>query len=144
MMRMGGDQLKVYTMAFVILVYFLSSRLFAFMNQSRDELDHAVSMRMSPWQTLWHRIVRGKLHLALLDFVPCIGMGWAMLSFVEGTARDNGGLGDVMLQVDKINSYDGILALAIISVVIGGTITTVLRGGIRGYFRYATQVAIQG
>ncbi len=142
MMSLGGDTLKVVTMAFVITVYFVSSVIQHYDSISKKEIDHAVSMRMSSWQILWHRVIRGRLHLVCYDFIPCLGMGWATLSFVEGLARDQGGLGDLMLQVDKISSYEGILALAIISIIFGFGMWALLKQFIRKTFKYATQISV--
>lgn len=139
-MQFGGRSLKVATMAFIILVFFLSARIYA--SQPKEEIDHGISMRMSPWQILWHRTVRGKLHLALTDFVPCVGMGWAMLMMVEGLSRAEGGLGDLLLQADKVHNLAGIAAIALVGVALGSLITWTLRASIRWRFPYATQVAI--
>lgn len=144
MMSLGGDLLKVVTMTVMISLYFVSSVIQHFDELSQDDIDDAVSMRMSPWQVLWHCVVRGKLHVVCFDFIPCLGMGWAMLSFVEGLARDQGGLGDIMLQVDKISSFEGILVLAMVSVAFGFGMWFVLRSFVRRFFRYAVQVAVGG
>ncbi len=119
MMSLVGDPLKVFTMAFVMVVYFLTSLIQRLNTIDQDELDHAVSMRMSSWQTLWHRVVRGQFPYFCFDFIPCLGMAWSMLSFVEGLARSGGGLGELLLQVDKISSYNGILAIAIVAGALG-------------------------
>lgn len=139
-MQFGGRSLKVATMAFIILVFFLSARIYA--SQPKRELDHGISMRMSPWQILWRRVIMGKMHLALTDFVPCIGMGWAMLMMVEGLSRAEGGLGDLLLQADKIHNLAGIGAIALVGIAFGSLITWTLRTFIRLKFPYATQVAI--
>lgn len=143
MMSLGGDRLKVITMAFVICVYFVSSVIQHFDEVAQAEIDHGATMRMANWQILWHRVIRQRFYVVCYDFVPCIAMGWAMLSFVEGLSRSEGGLGDLMLQVDKINSYAGLLALAIVSVTVGFAIWYTLRFIIRTTFRWATQMGIE-
>lgn len=143
MMQLGGDELKVLTTAFVILVYFLSSLVQRVDEFPQAKVDHGIAMRMSHWQMLWHHYIRGSLHVVCYDFIPCLGMGWSMLSFVEGLSRNDGGLGDLMLQVDKISTYSGILALAIVSGTLGFLMWYSLRALFRVVFRYATQVAVK-
>jgi ABC-type nitrate/sulfonate/bicarbonate transport system permease component len=127
MISPGGDSLKVWTMVFMMSVYFVAANVQRIDSFSQEEIDHAVTMRMSPWQTLWHCVVRGKLHLFGYDFIPCLGMGWSMLSFVEGLSRSQGGIGDLMIQMDKITSLSGILALAALSGALGFAIWYGLR-----------------
>ncbi|MBI5733273.1 hypothetical protein HY967_05000 [Candidatus Jorgensenbacteria bacterium] len=143
MMRLGGDQLKVLTMAFVISVYFVSSVIQRVDDFPQAKVNHGITMRMSRWQILWNHFIRGSLHTVCYDFIPCLGMGWAMLSFVEGLARNEGGLGDLMLQVDKITSYSGIMALAIVSGALGFGMWFGLRSLFKVLFKYATQVAVK-
>lgn len=143
MMSLDGDRLKVITMSFVLLVYFVSSVTSILDSLPQDEIDHAIAMRMSSWQTLWHRVVRGRFYDIATSFVPCIAMGWAMLSFVEGAARGLGGLGDLMLQNDKINSYDGILALTFVAVAFGLGISLVLQGLLRWMSPYVVQKSVK-
>lgn len=139
-LQYGGRHLKVATMAFIILTFFLSARIYA--AQPREEIEHGICMRMTPWQILWHRPIMGKMHIALTDFVPCVGMGWAMLSMVEGLSRSEGGLGDLLIQQDKIIGLAGIFAIAVVGVLLGTLITWALRAGIRWRYAYAAQVAI--
>lgn len=137
---LGGDELKVTTMALLISFYFVSSVIQHFDELPIEEIDQAVCMRMSSWQILWHRVVRGKLHIVCYDFIPCLGMGWSTLSFVEGLSRAQGGLGDLFLQVDKINNYASILALAIVSGLLGFGMWFVLKLFVKRTFKYATAV----
>ena len=140
MKGLGGDVLKVTTMTLLISFYFVASVIQHFDELPKEEIDQAVCMRMSSWQILWHRVIRGKLHIVCYDFIPCLGMGWSMLSFVEGLSRSEGGLGDLFLQVDKINNYASILALAIISGLLGFGMWFGLKLFVRRTFRYATAV----
>jgi ABC-type nitrate/sulfonate/bicarbonate transport system permease component len=143
MISPGGDTLKVGTMVFMMSVYFVSSNVQRIDSFSREEVDHAVTMRMSAWQTLWHCVVRGKLHLFGYDFIPCLGMGWSMLSFVEGLSRSQGGMGDLMIQMDKISSLSGIMALAVLSGALGFGIWYSLRRLLGSVFSFAGQTAVR-
>ena len=62
-MSYGGDTLKVITMAIVISVYFVSSVTQHFEQVLQEEINHGVTMRMSNWQILWHRVIRQMLYL---------------------------------------------------------------------------------
>lgn len=114
-----GERLILTTMFFMILVYFVSGLIQIMDDINGDLIDHGITMRMSYWQILWHRVIRGKSYFVFMAFIPCIAMGWSMLSFVEGYSRSRGGIGDRMLQIDKISSYDGLLALGIVSGLVG-------------------------
>jgi ABC-type nitrate/sulfonate/bicarbonate transport system permease component len=143
MMSLGGDTLKVITMSFVMTVYFVSSTIQRIDSFSQDFVNHGITMRQSRWQILWHRVIRGSFYLFCYDFIPCLGMGWSMLSFVEGLARNEGGMGDIMLQVDKINSYAGILALAIVGGTFGMGMWYGLRFLIRSISKFASQKSVK-
>ncbi len=144
MMQMTGAQVKIYTMSFVIMVYFVSSVVQIIDDVQEDEIDHAIAMRMSPIQILWHRIIRGKMYKVYMAFIPCVAMGWSMLSFVEGVARSQGGLGDLMLQNDKVSNYNGILALGIVSLTLGFILWYSLRALGEAMFKWAVSNVKKG
>lgn len=141
-MGFSGMEVKVYTMTFVILVYFLSALL---QNRpTQDDLDLARTMHMTPWQSLWHVTIRGRLYDTLRAFIPNLAMGWAMLSVVEGANRDAGGLGDVMLKQDKISSMAGIAVISIISLAFGLLIRFALKKLIDWRFPAAARMNVRG
>lgn len=141
-MGFSGMEVKVYTMTFVILVYFLSSLI---QNRpTQDTLDMAKTMNMSSWQSLWHVTIMGRLYDTLKTFIPNVAMGWAMLSVVEATNRDAGGLGDVLIKQDKISSMAGIAVIMIISLVFGLLIRYCMRKIIDLAFPAAANANIRG
>lgn len=141
-MGFSGMEVKVYTMTFVILVYFLSSLI---QNRpTQDTLDMAKTMNMSSWQSLWHVTIMGRLYDTLKTFIPNVAMGWAMLSVVEATNRDAGGLGDVLIKQDKISSMAGIAVIMIISLVFGLLIRFCMRKLIDWLFPATANMNIRG
>ena len=137
-----GEKLILWTMAFVITVYFVSGLTQIMDDIIRDEIDHGVTMRMSPWQILWHRVIRNKAYLVYMAFIPCVSMGWSTLAFVEGYSRSRGGIGDRMLQVDKISSNDGIMALVLVSGLLGFGLWFLLRAFGRWKYRWAIERSV--
>jgi NitT/TauT family transport system permease protein len=143
MSGVGGETLKVSAVTFLITVFFTSSLVQLMDDMDRDEYDHAVTMRMSAWQILWHRVIRFRMYFVYMAFIPCVAMGYSTLSVVEGVVRTFGGLGDLMLQVDKISSYEGILAIAIVSGLLGFSLWLTLWTAGRAYFKWATRTTVK-
>jgi ABC-type nitrate/sulfonate/bicarbonate transport system permease component len=59
------------------------------------------------------------MDLVLLYFIPNIAIVWNMISFVEGLARNQGGLGDRQLVAERFISFDTVWAIALVTLSIG-------------------------
>lgn len=141
LLNFSGSNIKVFTIALVILVYFLSTLVQQFDGINQERLDLAWTMNMTPMQTLWHLVVRGELFQVCASFIPNIGIGWSMLSTAEGAVRA-GGIGDLLLQQDKISSMNGIVSLASVTNVAGHLIAVFAWLVLRALFRYASKTTV--
>lgn len=142
LIQFSGDMIKTLTIGLIILVYFLSSLTQQFDNIHQERLDLARTMNMTPTQTLWHLVVRGELYQVCANFIPNIGIGWSMLSIAEGVVRGSGGIGDLLLQQDKISSMNGIVALAGVTNITGHIIAVACWFVLRRLFRYASNTTV--
>lgn len=118
-LHFNGDDLKLYTMVFIITVYFVAANVQSNFGISPQMVYHGFTLGMSRWQILWHRVIRGGMFYNIMNFIPNLGMGWSMLTLIEGLSRSSGGIGDVMLQQEKIFSFSGIAALCVLSGSLG-------------------------
>ncbi len=139
MLHFNGDQLKLLTMTFIITVYFVASNVQGNFGINPQMVYHGFTLGMSRWQILWHRVVRGAMYHNIGMFLPNFGMGFSMLSLVEGMSRSSGGIGDVMLQQEKIYSFSGMAALCIITAMLGFVLWLIITKLNAGMHPYADQ-----
>jgi hypothetical protein len=142
MLRFEGYMLKLVTMTFVITVYYVASLVQEFRRINQADIDHAITTRLNPWQGWWRKVVRERRDVVFFTFIPNLAMGWAMLSFVEGLARQEGGLGDLTLQVDKVSNYEGLAAIGLVSLLLGLAMWMGLWAWGQHHYRFTTSEAI--
>lgn len=118
-LHFSGDDLKHWTMVMIITAYFVAANVQSNLGINEKMVFHGFTLGMSRWQILWHRVIRGAMFTNITNFIPNFGMGWSMLSMVEGLSRASGGVGDIMLQQEKIYSLTGIAALCVCAGLIG-------------------------
>lgn len=97
----GGHELKLSLLTIGITVFFVTTMMGVVKNISPEKFDHARTLRMSEWQTVWYVIIRGTLDQAIDTLRDNAAMGWAMLTMVEGLVRSEGGVGVLILNQTK-------------------------------------------
>lgn len=115
----GGHALKVALLVFGMGVFLVTSLYDVVEAIPKEEFDHARTLRMSPWGSVFEVVVLGHLD-AVLDAVrQNAAMGWVMLTLVEGLVRFEGGLGSMMLAEDKHIALDAVFAIDILVLLVG-------------------------
>ena len=129
----GGHGLKVALLVFGMSVFFITSMSSVVANIPREEFDHARSLRMSNWRSVFEVIILGKADQAIEVLRQNAAIGWMMLTMVEGLVRSEGGVGTLMLNEGKHFHLDAVFAiqLTILSV---GWIQDKILGGIKSTF----------
>lgn len=129
----GGHWLKVALMVFGMTVFTLDGMSKMVASVTREQLNHARTLRMSEWRAVWEVIVVGKADQALDILRQNAAMGWMMLPMVEGIVRSEGGVGTMLLAQTKHFHLDQVFAIQLIILWIGlgqdwliGTIRAVL------------------
>lgn len=115
----GGHALKVALLTFGMSVFLVTS-LFEVVEQiPREEFDHARTLRMGAWGSVFEVVVLGRFDQVLDAIRQNAAMGWVMLTMVEGLVRFEGGLGAMMLAEDKHIRLDAVFAVQFLVLGIG-------------------------
>jgi len=115
----GGRPLKITLLVFGISVFLLTSLVDVVAAVPEERLDHARTLRMSEWRTVWEVIVLGQAHNALDAIRQNAAIGWAMLTMVEGIARGEGGIGTMLMDQNKHFNLAAIFAVQGIFLLVG-------------------------
>lgn len=108
----GGHELKLSLLTLGITVFFVTTMMGIVAAIPREQFDHARTLRMTEWQTVWYVIVRGTWDQAIDVIRDNAAMGWAMLTMVEGLVRSEGGVGVLILDQTKHLNLDATYAAA--------------------------------
>ena len=115
----GQHSLKVALLVFGISVFFLTSMSSVVLSIPKEEFDHARSLRMSPWRSVWEVVILGKADEALEVLRQNAAMGWMLLTMVEGLVRVDGGIGVLMLNEGKHFHLDAVFAIQLTILAVG-------------------------
>ncbi len=115
----GGHSLKVAMLVFIMSTFYVTSMLDVVGSATREEFDHARSLRMTRWRSVWEVVVRGKLDQTFDALRQNAAIGWMSLTMVEGLVRFEGGVGVVMLNESKYRNLDAIFAVQLTVLAVG-------------------------
>ena len=119
MMLSGGHALKVGLLVFGISAFFLTSMVDVVAQVPTEKLDHARTLRMGEWRTVWEVIVLGQMGTALDVLRQNAAIGWMMLTMVEGISRSEGGIGALLMDQNKHFNLAAIFAVQGVFLVAG-------------------------
>lgn len=126
----GGYQLKLWILVFGMTVFFVTSMAEVVAAIPRDSFDHARSLRMSEWRTVYEVVVLGTADKAFEVLRQNAAIGWLMLTLVEGVVRNEGGLGAALLNQQKQFHIENVFAIQLLILIVG-LILDALIGGLR-------------
>ena len=115
----GGHGLKVALLVFGITAFFLTSMVDVVAQVPTEKLDHARTLRMGEWRTVWEVIVLGQMGTALDVLRQNAAIGWMMLTMVEGISRSEGGIGALLMDQNKHFNLAAIFAVQGVFLVAG-------------------------
>jgi NitT/TauT family transport system permease protein len=115
----GGRPLKVSMLVFGIGVFFVTSMLDVVASIPRDAFDHARTLRMSEWRTVWEVVVLGTADKAMEVLRQNAAIGWMMLTMVEGISRAEGGIGAMLLNQQKHFHLAEVFAIQLLILIVG-------------------------
>jgi NitT/TauT family transport system permease protein len=119
LMVSGGHSLKVWLMVFGISVFMVTSLISMIKSIPRIEFDHARTLRMSEWQTVWEVVILGKIDQVFEIIRQNFAIAWMMLTMVEGISRSEGGIGTMLLNQSKHLHLDAVFAIQIVILLVG-------------------------
>ena len=114
-----GHALKVWMLVFGVTVFFVTSMTSVVAAIPREKFDHARTIRMGPWRTVYEVVVLGTLDQAIEALRQNAAMGWMMLTMVEGLVRSEGGVGVLMLNENKHFKLESVFAIQLTILVVG-------------------------
>jgi NitT/TauT family transport system permease protein len=87
---------------------------------------------MGPLRVVYEVVVLGTLADALASLRVNAAMGWMMLTMVEGVVRSEGGIGTVLLNMDRHKDLAATAAI-LISLFCVGIAQDIIIGAVRNY-----------
>lgn len=115
----GGRPLKLSLLVFGMTVFFVTSMAAVVLEIPRERFDHARTLRMNEWQVVWEVVILGTADKALEVLRQNAAIGWMMLTMVEGIARSEGGVGAMLLNLNKHFLLDKVFAVQITILLLG-------------------------
>lgn len=115
----SAHALKVALLTFGISVFLTTSVEGVVSAVTREELDHARTLRMGEWRVVWEVVILGKLAETIKAILQNQAIGWAMLTMVEGVVRGEGGIGVLLLNQNKHLLLAEVFAIQIAFLITG-------------------------
>jgi NitT/TauT family transport system permease protein len=115
----GGRPLKLSLLVFGITAFMLTSMVDVVAAVQTEKLDHARTLRMGDWRTVWEVVVLGQMGPAFDALRQNAAIGWMMLTMVEGIARSEGGIGAMLMDQNKHFNLAAIFAVQIVFLIAG-------------------------
>ena len=115
----SGHSLKVSLMVFGITVFFVTNMVAAIECVTKNELNHARTLRMPEWQVVWEVIILGKFDVVFEIIRQNFAISWMMLTMIEGISRTEGGIGTMLLNQNKHFHLDAVFAIQIVILIVG-------------------------
>lgn len=115
----GGMGLKIALLTFGMSVFFITSMSAVVASIPKAEWDQSRTLRMADWRSVWENVILGKADEAFEVLRQNAGMGWAMLTMVEGLVRSDGGIGGILLNSAKYRQWDAVFAVQAVVLLVG-------------------------
>lgn len=115
----GGHPLKMSLLVFGMTVFFLTSMAAVVAEIPKEAFDHARTIRMSEWRTVWEVVILGTADKALEVLRQNAAIGWMMLTLVEGISRSEGGIGAMLLNQQKHFRIAEVFAIQLTILMVG-------------------------
>lgn len=109
----SGHILKVMVLSFGMTVFYLRDMLHVVGNVPQERYDHARTLGMGPWRSVYEVVVLGTLADAIESLRVNAAMGWMMLTMVEGVVRSEGGIGVVLINMNRHMDLSAVGAILI-------------------------------
>ncbi|MBX4181747.1 nitrate ABC transporter permease, partial [Candidatus Parcubacteria bacterium] len=115
----GGHAVKVALLTLGMMFYLITTMAGVVLNIPEFRFDDARTLRMSEWLSIWYVVIRGTVVEAFDAIRDNAAMGWAMLMFVEGVVRSEGGVGVLILNQEKHVNFAEVYAIVLTILAVG-------------------------
>lgn len=123
-----GHVIKLSLLLFAVTVMYVTALLPLVLEVPTEELDHAKTLHMGEWRSLWEVTILGRSDMAFDMFRQNAAMGFMMITMIEGLVRSEGGVGVMVLNDLKHFMLDSVAALVIVLFIIGFVQDLALQG----------------
>lgn len=96
-----GHALKVMVLTFGMSVFYLRDMIHVVQDIPQERYDHARVLGLSPLRIVYEVVVLGTIDSAIESLRVNAAMGWMMLTMVEGVVRSEGGIGVVLINMNR-------------------------------------------
>jgi NitT/TauT family transport system permease protein len=114
----GGHELKLWLLVFGMTVFFVTSMASVIAEIPKADFDHARTLRMGEWRVVWEVVVLGTADKAFEVMRQNAAIGWLMLTMVEGISRSEGGVGVLLLNMQKYFRVADVFAIQLVILLI--------------------------
>lgn len=115
----NGHALKVMVLTFGMSVFYLKDMLSVIGTIPQERYDHARTLGLGPWRTVYEVVVLGTVPEALASLRVNAAMGWMMLTMVEGVVRSEGGIGTVLINMNRHMDLSSEAAILVVLFCVG-------------------------
>ena len=115
----GGHAVKLAMLVFGMSVFFITSMASVVLDIPRSDFDFARTLHMGEWKVVWEVVVLGTADRAFEVMRQNAAIGWMMLTMVEGIVRSEGGVGVLLLNVNKYLNLPEVFAIQIAILIVG-------------------------
>jgi NitT/TauT family transport system permease protein len=119
LMSSSAHTLKLSLLVFSVSVFFVTSMADVLNSIPKVQFDLARTLRMKEWEVVWEVIILGQADKVFDVMRQNAAMSWLMISFVEGISRSEGGVGTVLLNVNKQFNLSSVMAIQLMVLLMG-------------------------
>jgi ABC-type nitrate/sulfonate/bicarbonate transport system permease component len=119
MLTSNVAEVKMSSLIFGIVPYFVTSFLSIIENIPRQEIDKSYVNRRNSWETLYEVIIKGKLDLLFEVMRQNFAISWMMITTVEAYDMSDGGIGVMLLKSNKHLDLGPVFAMLFVILITG-------------------------
>jgi NitT/TauT family transport system permease protein len=119
LMTPNGHWLRVSVLCFAIVTFLVNDMMQIIDDIPSSRFDHARTLGFSKFQVLREVVIRGTLAQGLEAIRMNAAMAWMMLTMVEGLSRSGGGIGVLLLNLNRHMQLDALLGIQLMIFVVG-------------------------
>lgn len=123
----GGHALKLGLLTFGMTTYMTTALIEVVGEIPKEKFLYLRVLGASRIRTFWEVVVRGTLAESLDIVRQNVGMGWGLITAVEGISRAEGGMGSLILSSEKHFALPEVFALVLVVLGTGIVIDSLMR-----------------
>lgn len=128
---------KTAILVFAITVFLVTSAASVIASITKDEIDYARTLKMSPYRIVWEVIIVGKAS-QMYDLIrQNFAIAWMMIAMVESYCRSDGGIGILLQDQGKHFHMSAVYAIQVFILCIGMGCDWILQATNKLFFPYA-------